>query len=147
MRDAFDRCGQTGWRIYLIPSFKGTLAAAHVGLGQTGDALDAVNDAIANSGPQHGQMWYLSELLRIKGEVLLQQASDQAAEKSFTRAGEMARAQDALFWELRVALSLARLRMTQGRRDEAQRLLAPVYDQFIEGFDTIDLREAKTILS
>jgi predicted ATPase/DNA-binding winged helix-turn-helix (wHTH) protein len=148
LRDAFDKCGQNGWRIS-YPEFKGALAAAHAGLGQTGEALDAVNEAIADSGAQHGQMWYLPELLRVKGEVLLQQGSDwsvSAAEVCFDQAGEMAREQGALFWELRVALSLARLRMTQGRRDEARRLLVPVYDRFTEGFDTINLREAKTML-
>jgi len=148
LRDAFDKCGQTGRRIS-YPEFKGALAAAHVGLGQTGEALDAVNDAIDNSGAQHGQMWYLPELFRIKGEALLQQGSDQsaqAAEDCFNQAGEMAREQGALFWELRVALSLARLRMAQDRRDDALRLLAPVYDRFTEGFDTINLREAKAML-
>ena len=148
LRDAFDKCGQTGWRIS-YPEFKGALAAAHVGLGQTGEALDAVNEAIASSGEAHGQMWYLPELLRIKGEALLQQRSDlsgAAATVCFDQAGEMAREQGALFWELRIALSFARMQMAQGRRDEARRRLAPIYDRFTEGFDTVNLRAAKTML-
>jgi predicted ATPase/DNA-binding winged helix-turn-helix (wHTH) protein len=145
LRDAFDKCGQTGWRIS-YPEFKGALAAAHLGLGQIGEALDAVSDAIANSGPQHGQMWYLPELLRIKGETLLQQAADQAAEDCFDQAGDMAREQGALFWELRIALSVARLRASQGRRHEARALLASVYDRFTEGFATADLRAARAML-
>ena len=59
---------------------------------------------------------------------------------------EVAREQDALFWELRLALSLARVRVTRGRRDEARRLLAPVYERFTEGFDTNSLKEAKAML-
>jgi predicted ATPase len=57
-----------------------------------------------------------------------------------------AREQGALFWELRVALSLARLGVTQGRLNEARRMLAPVYDRFTEGFATTDLRAAKALL-
>jgi predicted ATPase len=89
------------------------------------------------------------ELLRIKGEVLLQQAADQlvlSAEDCFARSAQMAREQDALFWELRVALSVARLRVSQGRRHEARALLASVYDRFTEGFATADLQAARTLL-
>jgi predicted ATPase len=148
LRDAFDRCGQAGWRIS-YPEFKGALAAAHLGLGQSGEALDAVNEAIANSGPQHGQMWYLPELLRIKGEALLQQGVDSSASAvaaCFDEAGEMAREQDALFWELRIALSVARLRAAQDHPYEARVLLSSVYDRFTEGFATADLQAARTML-
>ena len=59
---------------------------------------------------------------------------------------EMAGEQDALFWQLRIALSLARLRVTQGRRNHARLVLAPVYDRFTEGFATTDLRAARAML-
>jgi predicted ATPase len=88
-------------------------------------------------------------LLRIKGELLLQQAADQsdaAAEDCFDQAAQMAREQGALFWELRVALSVARLRVSQGRRHEARAPLASVYDRFTEGFATADLQAARTLL-
>jgi predicted ATPase len=88
-------------------------------------------------------------LLRIKGEVLLQQAADQstlAAEDCFNQAAQMAREQGALFWELRVALSIARLRVSQGRHHEARAPLASVYDRFTEGFATADLQAAHTLL-
>ena len=81
--------------------------------------------------------------------MLLRQAADQsalAAEDCFNQAGEMAREQDALFWELRIALSLARLRMTQGRDGEAKQILAPVYGRFTDGYETSDLRAAKALL-
>jgi predicted ATPase/DNA-binding winged helix-turn-helix (wHTH) protein len=148
LREAFDVCRQTGWRVS-YPEFKGTLAAAHLGLGQLGEALEAVDDAMASSGERHGQMWYLPELLRIKGEVLLPQASGQsaaAAEDCFNQAAEMARGQGALFWELKVALSLSRLRIIQGRHGEAKQILQPVYDRFTEDFTTADLRAARTLL-
>jgi predicted ATPase len=94
-------------------------------------------------------VWYVPELLRIKGEVLLLQAPDrfdQAAEDCFIQAGEMAREQGALFWELRIALSLARLRVSQNRHYEARALLAPIYDRFTDGFMTADLEAARAML-
>jgi predicted ATPase len=96
-----------------------------------------------------GRGWFAPELLRIKGEVLLQQAADQlafAAEDCFTQAAQMAREQDALFWELRIALSVARLKVSQGRHREARALLASVYDRFTEGFATADMQAARTLL-
>ena len=54
--------------------------------------------------------------------------------------------QQAKSWELRAAMSMARLGRDQGKRDEARELLAPVYGGFTEGFDTLDLKEAKTLL-
>jgi predicted ATPase/DNA-binding winged helix-turn-helix (wHTH) protein len=149
LRDAFDTCSRTGWRIS-YPEFKGALAQALAGLGQVDAALSTVNEAVASAGQgENGQVWYVPELLRIKGEVLLRQAGDRsaaAAEDCFNQAREMAREQGALFWELRVALSLARLRVTQGRHNEARQTLAPVYDRFTEGFATSDLRAAKALL-
>jgi predicted ATPase len=82
-------------------------------------------------------------------KVLLQQAADasaQAAEKCFNQAAEMAREQGALSWKLRIALSLARLRVAQGRENEARKILLPVFEQFPEGFGTVDLRAPKAFL-
>jgi predicted ATPase len=81
--------------------------------------------------------------------VLLRQAGDgsaAAAEDCFDQAREMAREQGALFWELRVALSLARLLHGQGRSADAMEILQPVYDRFTEGFATADLQQAKAFL-
>jgi predicted ATPase len=103
----------------------------------------------AAGGREDGQQWYVPELLRIKGEVLLRQAGDRsaaAAEDCFGQAAEMAREQGALFWELRVALSLARLLHGQGRSADAMGILQPVYDRFTEGFETTDLRSARVLL-
>jgi predicted ATPase len=109
--------------------------------------LDDAMAADREGADGHG--WYAPELLRIKGEVLLQQAADQstlAAEDCFNQAAQMAREQGALFWELRVALSIARLRVSQGRHHEARAPLASVYDRFTEGFATADLQAAHTLL-
>jgi predicted ATPase len=97
---------------------------------------------------EDGHGWYAPELLRIKGEVLLQQAADLslAAEDCFSQAAQIAREQGALFWELRVALSVARLRVSQGRHHEARASLVSVYDRFTEGFATADLQAARTML-
>ena len=69
-----------------------------------------------------------------------------AGEQYFERALTVARAQQAKSWELRTAMSMARLWRDQGKRDEARDLLAPVYGWFTEGFDTLDLKEAKALL-
>jgi predicted ATPase len=68
------------------------------------------------------------------------------AETCFHQALDIARAQQAKFWELRAATSLARLWQSQGKRQDAHDLLAPVYGWFTEGFDTADLQDAKVLL-
>jgi predicted ATPase len=78
--------------------------------------------------------------------LLLRQGDSEAAEELYRRALSIAREQEAKMWELRAAMSLARLSHDQGRRAEARDLLAPVYGWFTEGFDTPDLKEAKALL-
>jgi predicted ATPase/DNA-binding winged helix-turn-helix (wHTH) protein len=147
LRDAFETSDRTGWRLS-YPEFKGALALAFAGTGRLDEALVAVDDAIAAAGAD-GHGWYAPELLRIRGEVLLRQAADQsvlAAEDCFNQAAKVAREQRALFWELRIALSVARLRVSQGRHHEARAPLASVYDRFTEGFATADMQAARTLL-
>ncbi len=83
-------------------------------------------------------------MLRIKGELLLR--DPDAAERCFDKALKLAREQEVLSWELRVAVSLCRMRMAQGRGEEGKRLLAPIYRRFTEGFATADLRDACGLL-
>jgi predicted ATPase len=94
------------------------------------------------------ERWHDAELYRTDGEIaLLLPLPDAAkAEASFERALAVARQQQAKSWELRAAMSMARLWRDQGKRDEARELLAPVYGWFTEGFDTRDLKEAKALL-
>jgi predicted ATPase/DNA-binding winged helix-turn-helix (wHTH) protein len=147
LRDAFETSDRTGWHLS-YPEFKGALALGLAGTGRLDEALAALDDALA-ADPDGEDGWYAPELLRIKGVLLLQQAADQSAltaEDCFDQAAQMAREQGALFWELRIALSVARLRVSQGRRREARALLASVYDRFTEGFATADLQAACTLL-
>jgi predicted ATPase len=91
----------------------------------------------------------MSELLRIKGELLLLQGAPGAAavaEDHFRQALDWARRQGALSWELRAAMSLARLLRDQGRPADAMALLQPIYDRLTEGFDTVDLQAAKALI-
>jgi predicted ATPase/DNA-binding winged helix-turn-helix (wHTH) protein len=149
LRDAFETCDRTGWHIS-YEEYKGALALGLAGTGRLDEALIALDDAMAaDRKKSDGRGWYAPELLRIKGELLLQQAADQlalAAEDCFNQAAQMAREQGALFWELRVALSVARLRVSQGRQHEARAPLAAVYDRFTEGFATADMLAARTLL-
>jgi predicted ATPase len=149
LRDAFDTCRRTGW-LMSYPEYKCWLAQALAGLGQFDEALEAVEEGLEGSSQdEDGQRWYVPELLRTKGEVLLQGAvncSRPLAEDCFEQAAALAREQGALFWELRVALSLARLRVAQRRNNEARQMLAPVYDRFTEGFGTADMRSARQLL-
>ena len=89
-----------------------------------------------------------AEVNRMAGEIALKSPErDQAkAQAYFERALAIAREQQAKSWELRAAMSMARLWRDQGKRDEARELLAPVYGWFTEGFDTLDLKEAKALL-
>jgi predicted ATPase len=91
---------------------------------------------------------YEAEMHRVQGTLVLVQAADQHAEAEtcFQHALDIARRQQAKSWELRAAMSLARLWQQQGKRAEARALLAPVYGWFTEGFDTSDLQEARALL-
>jgi predicted ATPase len=148
LREAFEICRQTGWRMS-YPEFTGSVALALAGLRRFDEAYDAVTDAIERAGGRaDGQQWYVPELLRIKGKVLYQQGSEQilAAESCLDQGTAMAREQGALSWELRIALSRCRLRMTQGRGGDGRQELASLYARFSEGFDTADLIAAKRLL-
>jgi predicted ATPase len=94
------------------------------------------------------ETWCEAEVHRIAGEIALKSPEpDKAkAEAYFARALAVARQQQAKSWELRAAMSMARLWRDQGKRDAARDLLAPVYGWFTEGFDTRDLKEAKGLL-
>jgi predicted ATPase len=94
------------------------------------------------------ERFYEAEVHRVQGDLVLAQAADQhaQAETCFQHALDVARRQQARSWELRAAMSLARLWQQHGKRAEARALLAPVYGWFTEGFDTADLQEARALL-
>jgi class 3 adenylate cyclase/predicted ATPase len=93
-----------------------------------------------------GERWAEAELHRIRGRLQQTSGSCVSAEGSFHQAIHVARLQNARFWELRAATNLARLWRDQGKRRQAHDLLAPIYGWFTEGFDTLDLKEAKALL-
>jgi len=117
--------------------------------GQIADALAAVTQEIEYLESIE-ELWLIAELMRRKGELLLQQGRPDAAaaaEQHFRRAIDCARRQGALSWELRAATSLARLLRDQGRSEGAKEALQPIYERFTEGFDTADLKTAKDLLA
>ena len=95
-----------------------------------------------------GERWLEAEIHRVAGEIALASPKRDAvgAEAYFERALAIARAQQAKSWELRAATSLARLWREQHKRQQAHELLAPIYGWFSEGFDTLDLKQAKALL-
>ena len=121
------------------------LADAFARCGNVDDGLAVIEEGLAmmRSG---GENFSLPEIHRIQGKLLLASSDRDAAEAAFREALSVARAQQAKSLELRAATSLARLWRDQGRRAEAQDLLTPVYGWFSEGFDTLDLKEAKAML-
>lgn len=142
-----EACEQSGWQMGHT-QFLGCLAEGLAGLGHLEEARAKLERAIAWAD-QNGENWYRAELMRMKGELMLRLSPSPLvieAEDCFRMANEIAREQGALSWELRIALSLARLRMTQGRPGEVRQFLAPVYERFTEGFDTPDLRAARALL-
>ncbi|MGZ6253978.1 MAG: ATP-binding protein, partial [Candidatus Binataceae bacterium] len=131
----------------LLPHAFCLLAEACEEAGRLDDGLGALTEALAAAN-EHEIRHYEAEMHRLKGELLLRQDHSKAAEAEgcFQRAVEIARNQNAKSLELRATMSLARLLAKQGRRDEARAMLAEIYGWFTEGFDTADLKEAKTLL-
>jgi adenylate cyclase len=116
-------------------------------MGQCDEGLRTINESFPII-ERTGARWYEAEVHRLKGELLLAQDASNAApaEQSFRTAIEISRKQRAKSWELRATTSLARLLAKQGHRDEARAMLAEIYNWFTEGFDTADLKDAKSLL-
>jgi predicted ATPase len=131
----------------LLPQVLAWLAEAHRRAEDAEAGLRVLAEALALVTATGGRV-YEAEIYRLKGELLLQQALPDAAqaEVCFQQALDVARHQQARSWELRAAMSLSRLWQRQGKRREARALLAPIYGWFTEGFDTVDLQEAKVLL-
>jgi adenylate cyclase len=131
-----------------LPYFLTLLAETYGATGQSDAGLRLLDEAhtiIDNTQ----ERFYEAEVHRVQGELVLAQAANQhtLAETCFQHALDIARHQQARSWELRAAMSLARLWQQQGKRAEARDLLAPVYGWFTEGFDTADLQEAQALLA
>jgi class 3 adenylate cyclase/predicted ATPase len=116
--------------------------------GKINQGLATIEEALA-AAHNNAEFWWEAEIHRLKGEMLLRQdaGNRELALNCIQRAIEIARQQNAKSWELRATMSLARLLVNQGKRDEVREMLARIYNWFTEGFDTADLIEAKALLN
>jgi predicted ATPase len=127
-----------------LPLYLSLLTKSYTGIGQFDEAWRSIGEAIAMIEATK-ERWHEAEVNRIAGEILLMEPEPDAAktQNHFERALSAARQQQAKSWELRAAVSLARLWRDRGNVQQARELLAPVYGWFTEGFDTRDLKDAK----
>jgi predicted ATPase len=128
-----------------VPYYFGLLAEAYRKTNRTTEGLIRLSEAL-ELADRTDERWYVAELCRLRGEMLDTNADRPSAESWFSRALAEAQKQRAKFFELRAAMSLARLWRDEGKVQQARELLAPVYGWFTEGFDTRDLKEAKALL-
>jgi hypothetical protein len=145
LRAGFDELGEA-IAAFRHVTFLSEMAEALGRAGQIADGLVTIDEALARS-ERTEERWPIAEFLHVKGELLLSQSvqgAAVAAEDHFRQALDWARRQGALSWELRAATSLARLLRDRGGSAHALALLQPAYDRFTEGFDTADLKAAKT---
>jgi class 3 adenylate cyclase/predicted ATPase len=135
--------GATLW----MPIYLSCLARAHADLGNFDDAWRCIGEAITATETTK-EKWFEAEVNRVAGEIALKSPQPDLAKAQayFERALAVARQQQAKSWEMRAAISMARLRRDQGKPQQASELLAPVYNWFTEGFGTLDLKEAKALL-
>ena len=131
-----------------MPLWLSYLARANAEIGQFDDARRCIEEAMAAMETAK-ERWYEAEVNRIAGEIalLLPEPDVAKAQACFERALAIARKQQAKSWELRAAMSMARLWRDQGRRAQARDLLAPVHGLFTQGFDTLDLKQAEALLN
>jgi class 3 adenylate cyclase/predicted ATPase len=141
--NAWRATGTTVW----MPTYLSYLTRAYAELGQFDEASRCICEAIV-AVQTTNESWYEADIHRIAGEIALKSPKPDAvkAEAYFDRALSVARQQQAKSWELRAAMSMARLWRSQGKPQQAREQLAPVYGWFTEGFDTLDLKEAKALL-
>ena len=146
VRQGIAACRATGAAL-LVPYFCTVLAEVSAHLGHTEDGLQALAEA-HTLVEQHEERWWEAEVCRLRGVLLLRQPGTPQAEAEtwLRRALDVARRQEAKSLELRAAMSLSRLWQQQGKQTEAHALLAPIYGWFTEGFDTVDLQDAKVLL-
>jgi predicted ATPase len=146
LRDSIDAILNIG--VYLnTPYYMTLLARAYQRAGRIAQSLQILDEA-QQSIEVRGENWWLAEIHRLRGEILLSRSQEDTndAESCIHQALEIARGQGARSLELRAATSLARLWERQGKHDDARRLLGDCYTWFTEGFDTADLQDAQELL-
>ena len=140
---AFQSTGAT----LCLPYYSSCLAMNHAKIDQFEDARRLIREAMRTT-EETNERWCEAEIYRMSGEIELKSPNLGGAkpEVYFERALSVARGQQAKSFELRAAMSMARLWSEQGKRAEARDLLAPIYGWFTEGFDTLDLKAAQVLL-
>jgi predicted ATPase len=130
-----------------LSSYLYELASAYAEIGNIDEAGRCIGEAVKATETTKERSWE-AEVYRVAGEIAIRSPRPDldAAQAHFERALKLARAQQAKSWELRAAMSMARLWRDRGKRDAARELLAPVYGWFTEGFDMLDLKQAKALL-
>ena len=146
IRESMDRRRSVGMGA-VWPWYFALLAEAQGLAGQVDDGLSSLEEALGWV-ERNDERLYEAEVHRLKGELLLTRDTPEApqAERCFQQALTVSRKQHAKSWELRAAMSMARMWLQQNRIEEARALLCPIYEWFTEGFDTADLMDAKALL-
>jgi predicted ATPase len=146
LREGLAQLNRTGMRFWFSRANM-ALAEACLAAGRYDEGLDQASQALSNAG-EVGMRFDLPRLQLLRGELLLHVPGRQTeiAESCFRSAFEIAAAQGARGWALRAMTSMARLLAERGERMQAYDLLSPIYVSFTEGFDTLDLKEAKALL-
>ena len=141
---AWRSTGAKGW----VPFWLSHLTKGYAELGKFDDAWRCIGEAMV-AVETTKETWAEAEVHRVAGEISLMSPAPNAvkAEAYFERALTVARKQQSKSWELRAAVSMARLWREQGKPHQARELLAPFYGWFTEGLDTLDLKEAKVLLN
>jgi tetratricopeptide (TPR) repeat protein len=152
IRQGIDIWRATGSTLFFQPFLLGILAEAHGKVGSPEDGLIILAEALTITD-RTGESFWEAELYRLKGELTLQSRFQNSgstlrddAEAYFRQSIEIAKRQNAKSLELRAAMSLSKLWWTRGRKTEARQMLSEIYEWFSEGFDTADLKAARTLL-
>jgi len=127
------------------PSILGLLAQGYMKAGRTEEGLATLAGALKMAN-ENEERWYEAELYRLRGELFVMQGDKTEAEANYHKAIEVARGQGAKFFELRATVSVCRLWEERGKSAQARQMLEEIYGWFTEGFDTVDLQEARALL-
>jgi predicted ATPase/DNA-binding winged helix-turn-helix (wHTH) protein len=147
LRTCLEQLLAAGYGIFNT-EFKISLVQGLAATGRFEEAITLIDETIGLI-EANGDLVYMPEALRVKGSVLLLMPGSRVddAEVCFERSLELSRRQGALAWELRTAVDLAELLAAQEKRDEAVGVLRPVYERFVEGRDTADVKAAERLLA
>jgi predicted ATPase/DNA-binding winged helix-turn-helix (wHTH) protein len=147
LQEALRRLHATPYEL-LTTELNLSLASGLSAIGKVDEAISLIDESRAQA-EMTGNHLYIPELLRVKGTtlLLLPEPNRTDAEASFRQAIELSRRQGASAWELRAAIELAKLLAIRGDIDGAHQLLRPVFEHFVEGLGTTDLKAAERLLA